>query len=101
MLAEIRQQVGGLLGGPRLDDTIAALIERLARAVAVADLECEQDVEVPKRHCAVDWKKSTASMLVACVRRNCRQRRSRSVDNFMIIRFRACFSRVTLSSDLA
>jgi hypothetical protein len=41
---------------------------------AVADLEHEQDVEAPQRHRAVDVKEiDRASMLVACVRRNCRQ----------------------------
>ena len=41
--------------------------------VAVADLEREQHVEPPQRDAQSTWKKSTASMLVACVRRNCRQ----------------------------
>jgi len=41
--------------------------------VAVADLEREQDVEPSQRYRPSTWKKSTASMLVARVRRSCRQ----------------------------
>jgi hypothetical protein len=40
---------------------------------AVADLEHEQDVEPLQDGAQSTWKKSTASMLVAWVRRNCRQ----------------------------
>jgi len=42
--------------------------------VAVADLEDKQHVEPLQAACSQStWKKSTASMLPACVRRNCRQ----------------------------
>ncbi len=39
---------------------------------AVADLECEQDVESPQRHRAVDVEEVDREH-AACVRRNCRQ----------------------------
>jgi hypothetical protein len=41
--------------------------------VAVADLECEQDVEPAQRDRAVDVEDVDGSMLLAWVRRNCRQ----------------------------
>ena len=41
--------------------------------VAVAHLEHEQDVEASQGERQSTWKKSTASMLVAWVCRNCRQ----------------------------
>jgi hypothetical protein len=41
--------------------------------VVVVYLEHERDLEPPQCEGAVDGKKSTASMLVAWVRRNCRQ----------------------------
>jgi predicted NBD/HSP70 family sugar kinase len=41
--------------------------------VALADLKGEQDVRRRSVSAQSTWKKSTASMLVAWVRRNCRQ----------------------------
>ena len=70
VFAEVHDEVAGLLGGP---GPVGMRGHAEDVQGAVADLECEQDVEPAQRHRAVDWKKSTASMPAAWVRRNCRQ----------------------------
>ena len=70
MLGEVDDEVAGLLGGPG-----AVGMRGHAEDVqgAVADFEYEQDESRRSVIAQSTWKKSTASMLVAWVRRNCRQ----------------------------
>jgi hypothetical protein len=68
--AEVDDEVAGLLGGP---GSVGMCGHAQDMQVAVADLEREQDVEASQGELAVDVEKSTASMLVAWVCRNCRQ----------------------------
>ena len=63
MLAEVHEEVAGLLGGP---GSVGMCGHAQDVHMAVADLEHEQHVEPPQRYRTVNVEKSTASMLVAC-----------------------------------
>ena len=69
-IAEIHHQVADLLRGPW-----AIKVGGCAQHVhtSVCDLEDEQYVDPLERPRAVDMEKSQASIVEACVRRNCRQ----------------------------
>jgi hypothetical protein len=64
---EVHQQVAGLLGGP-VSGRMAGRAEDVH--VAAADLHDEEHVDPFKVIAQSTWKKSTASMLQACARRN-------------------------------
>ena len=51
VLAEVHQQIAGLLGGP---GPVGMRGHAQDVQGAVADFECEQDVEPPQCHCAID-----------------------------------------------
>ena len=70
VFTDVHDEVAGLLGGP---GPIGMPGDAKDMQVAVADLEHEQDVQPPQRERAVDVEESTASMLAASARRNCRQ----------------------------
>jgi hypothetical protein len=69
LFAEVRDEVAGLLHGPR---PVRVLGHAQDVQVAVAELEREQDVEPPERYRAVDVEEVDREHAVAWVRRNCR-----------------------------
>ena len=69
-VAEVHDEVAGLLGGP---GPVRMCGHAEDVEIAIADLDHEQHVEAAQWSAQSTWKKSTASMLVAWVCRNCRQ----------------------------
>src|SRR4051812_45316991 len=70
VVTKVHHEVAGLRRGP---GSVGMSGHAQDVQVAVADLEHEQHVKPPQHHRAVDVEEVTASMLVAWVRRNCRQ----------------------------
>ena len=90
VVAEVHDEVAGLLGGPR---PVGCPVTP-ARVGSGRTSKTNKTQRPPQRERAVDVEKSTASMVVAWVRRNCRQLVSLRRDGAGRIRWRCRIRRI-------